>query len=164
MVSAQTKFDQFFERVGGADSLAGLQKVPVSTLPVALSFLSGKPDAPSKEAVKRATTAAYAKADTLLPDPHSLTRDEMASVNIYTQDNWGGPQSSLFRPLNKALRRTLQPDARTDVKIYWGYIRLLQHALFKMPKDESGTLYRGIKLNWPGAPTLAEYKVDLVRK
>ena len=59
VVSAQTKFDQFFERVGGADSLVGLQKVPVSTLPVALGFLSGKPDAPSKEAVKRATTASH---------------------------------------------------------------------------------------------------------
>lgn len=160
VVCATTKFDQFFERVGGADSLAGLQKVPVSTLPVALDFLSGKPGAPSKDSVKRATTAAYAKADALLPDLHSLTRDEIASVNMYTQDGWPGPQRNLFGPLNAALRS----EARTDVKIYWGYIRLLQHALFKLPKDESGTLFRGIKLNWPNAPSLAEYKDELVRK
>ena len=74
-------------------------------------------------------------------DPHSLTRDEIAAVNMYTQDGWPGPQRSLFRPLNAALRS----EARTDVKAYWGYIRLLQHALFKLPKDGSGTLLRGIK-------------------
>jgi hypothetical protein len=45
-----------------------------------------------------------------------------------------------------------------------GYIRLLQHALFKLPKDETGVLFRGIKLSWPGAPTLAEYKAELQRK
>ena len=155
VTSAQDKFQVFFDRVGGADSLAGLQHVPVSTLPVALSFLSGKPGAPSKEAVRVATVSAHAKADALLasgPDPHSLTRDEIAAVNMYTQDGWQGPQTSLFRPLNAALRS----EARTDVKMYWGYIRLLQHALFKLPKDESGVLFRGIKLNWPNAPTIEQ--------
>ena len=57
-------------------------------------------------------------------------------------------ESSLFRPLNAALRS----EARTGVKIYWGYIRLLQHALCKLPKDESGVLFRGIKLNWQLVP------------
>ena len=163
VTSAQDKFQVFFDRVGGADSLAGLQHVPVSTLPVALSFLSGKPGAPSKEAVRVATVSAHAKADALLasgPDPHSLTRDEIAAVNMYTQDGWQGPQTSLFRPLNAALRS----EARTDVKMYWGYIRLLQHALFKLPKDESGVLFRGIKLNWPNAPTLEQYREEMVRK
>eukprot|EP01044_Picomonas_judraskeda_P008952 COSAG03_NODE_1059_length_4930_cov_437.439661_2_plen_509_part_00 len=162
-VSAQDKFEAFFDRVGGAVSLEGLQTVPVSTLPVALSFISGQPGAPSKDAINVGTAAAYAKADALLAagaDPHSLTRDEIASVNMYTQDGWHGPQTSLFRPLNAALRS----EARTDVKIYWGYIRLLQHALFKMPKDQSGTLFRGIKLSWPGAPTLVAFMDELVRK
>ena len=52
--SAQSKFEGFFARVGGADSLAGLQHVPVSTLPVALSFLRGAPGAPSEAALREA--------------------------------------------------------------------------------------------------------------
>ena len=87
--TAQQKFEGFFARVGGADSLAGLQHVPVSTLPVALSFLRGAPGAPSEAALDRATAVAYAKADALLAagaEPHSLTRDEVAAANMYTQD------------------------------------------------------------------------------
>ena len=164
LTTAQAKFEDFFARVGGAGSLAGLQHVPVSTLPVALSFVEGHPGAPSKEALRAGTRVAHAKADALLrsagADPHSLNRDEIAAVNMYTQDGWPGPQRSLFRPLNAALRS----EARTDVKIYWGYIRLLQHALFKLPKDESGTLFRGIKLDWPDAPSLADYRAELLRK
>ena len=40
--TAQAKFEAFFERVGGADSLEGLQHVPVSTLPVAVDFIEGR--------------------------------------------------------------------------------------------------------------------------
>jgi hypothetical protein len=138
--------------------------VPISTLPVALTFLRGAPGAPPEAALRHATAVAYAKADALLVaggEPHSLTRDEIAAANLYTQDGWpAGPVRSLFRPLNAALRG----EARTDVKAYWGYIRLLQHALFKLPKDESGTLFRGIKLDWPGAPTPVAYMADMLRK
>ena len=162
--TAQEKFQDFFARVGGADSLAGLQHVPVATLPSALAFLRGAAGAPSDEALRAATRAAYAKADSVLSGasgPEVLTRDEAAAVNIYTQDDWlGAPPSSLFRPLNAALRS----EARLNVKAYWGYIRLLQHALFKLPKDQSGTLYRGVKLDWPGAPTLSDYREEMVRK
>eukprot|EP01046_Picozoa_sp_COSAG06_P034835 COSAG06_NODE_3685_length_5014_cov_4.732452_2_plen_728_part_00 len=161
--SAQAKFEAFYARVGGAGSLAGLQHVPVSTLPVALSFVEGHPGAPSEEALRAGRRVAYAKADALLAagaEPHSLTRDELAAANMYTQDGWPGPQRSLFRPLNAALRS----EARTDVKAYWGYIRLLQHALFKLPKDQSGVLFRGIKLDWPNAPSLADCKAELLRK
>ena len=80
-------------------------------------------------------------------EPHSAPRDEIAAANMYTQDGWAGSARSLFRPLNAALRS----EARTDVKVYWGYIRLLQHALFKLPKDESGTLCGRIKLDWRDA-------------
>ena len=149
--TAQQRFEGFFARVGGADSLAGLQHVPVSTLPVALSFLRGAPGAPSEAALDRATGVAYAKADAMLAAggaPQPLTRDEIAAANLYTQDGWaGGSPRNLFGPLNAALRSEAPPD----VKLYWGYIRLLQHTLFKLPKDESGTLFRGIKLSWPGA-------------
>ena len=164
--TAQEKFQQFYERVGGAQTLEGLQRVPVSTLPVALDFLRGVASAPSEPALREGTRVAYAKADGILSDaaatPEPLTRDELAAVNMYTQDGWAGPQStsSLFRPLNAALRS----EERLNVKAYWGYIRLLQHALFKLPKDESGVLYRGIKLDWPGAPTLSDYRAEMLRK
>ena len=49
--SANAKFAAFFERIGGAGSLAGLQNVPVSTLPVAISFIRGRPGAPSAAAL-----------------------------------------------------------------------------------------------------------------
>ena len=84
--TAQAKFEAFFERVGGADSLEGLQNVPVSTLPVAVDFIEG-PGSPSKDALARGVAAAYGKADALLaagPDPHGLTRDEIAAINLYT--------------------------------------------------------------------------------
>ena len=106
---------------------------------------------------------AYAKIDTLAaqgPDTWGLTRDEMAAIHLYTDDGLGGAAGCLFRPLNAVLRA----QGRADAKPYWGYIRLLQHALFKLPKDESGTLFRGIKLDWPGAPSLADYRTELLRK
>eukprot|EP01043_Picozoa_sp_COSAG02_P013354 COSAG02_NODE_532_length_20668_cov_28.281832_16_plen_770_part_00 len=159
--TAQEKFEGFYERVGGAESLEGLQHVPVATLPSALAFLRGVAGAPSEPALRGATRVAYAKADALLTGPEVLARDELAAVNVYTQDGWGGPApSSLFRPLNAALRS----EARPTVKAYWGYIRLLQHALFKLPADQSGVLYRGIRLDWPGAPSLADYRAEMVRK
>ena len=32
-----------------------------------------------------------------------------------------------------------------------------------LPKDESGVLFRGIKLNWPNAPTLEQQEADRAR-
>ena len=98
--TAQAKFAAFFERVGGADSLEGLQNVPVSTLPVAVDFIEG-PGSPSKEALARGVEAAYRKADALLaagPDPHGLTRDDIAAIHLYTQPN------DFYGNLNAALR------------------------------------------------------------
>ena len=67
-------------------------------------------------------------------------------------------------PCLDALRRLLTShcpalaaprQARDDVKCYWGYMRLLQHALFKLPKCGAGTIFRGIKA--PSPPiTLAQ--------
>jgi hypothetical protein len=135
--TAQTKFDAFLSRVGGADALAGLDKVPLASLDDALGFIKG-PGALSPETLRDAATTAYAKADGLLacgPDPHGLSRDEIAAVNIYTQQ-------ALHRQLNAAMRT----EVRSNVKAYWGYIRLLQHALFKLPKvSGSQAIFRGIK-------------------
>ena len=47
----------------------------------------------------------------------------------------------MYRPLNRAL----WSKERGAVKPFWGYIRLLQHALFKVPKCDAGAIYRGIK-------------------
>ena len=135
-VTVQTKFDAFFSRVGGASSLAGLQGVPVSSLPEAVSFICG-PACPAPAILEAAVARAYAKADALLaegPDPHGLSRDEIAAINLFTQD-------ALYRQLNEALRS----ETRSSVKAYWGYIRLLQHSLFKLPKSDAGTIFRGVK-------------------
>ena len=76
-LTVQSKFDAFFSRVGGASSLAGLQNVPISSLPEAVSFIRG-PACPAPAMLEVAVASAYAKADALLaagPDPHSLSRD-----------------------------------------------------------------------------------------
>jgi len=144
VLTVQAKFAVFLERVGGKDALQGLENVPVSGLVEATSFIVG-PNTPATAAMRRGVADALAKADSLLaegPDRYCLTRDEIAAIHLYTQDGWVGPERNLFRPLNAALRA----GERGDVKIWWGYIRLLQHALFKLPKDESGSLFRGIKV------------------
>ena len=68
----------------------------------------------------------------------------------------GGAVRNLF-----ALNAALRSEERTDVKVYWGYIRLLQHALFKLPKDETGTLFRGIKVTWIPLATLQAQLLQL---
>jgi hypothetical protein len=144
VLTVQAKFAVFLERVGGKDALQGLENVPVSGLAEATSFIVG-PNTPGAAAMRTGVANALAKADSLLaegPDRYCLTRDEIAAIHLYTQDGWVGPERNLFRPLNAALRA----GERGDVKIWWGYIRLLQHALFKLPKDESGSLFRGIKV------------------
>ena len=87
------RFDAFLSRVGQNSALVGFENVPVSDLRTAVSFIKGK-GAPSRDALDAAVAMAYAKADALLaegPDPHNLSRDEIAVINIYTQDFWGPP-------------------------------------------------------------------------
>jgi len=138
MVVAQRKFDQFFMRMGGADAIQGMDATPISSLREAVSFFTVS---------AQCIAAAEAKADELLsagPDEHGLSRDEIAAINLYTQE-------SVYRPLNRALFS----KERGAVKPYWGYIRLLQQALFKVPKCEAGAIiYRGIKNPYqdPAAP------------
>jgi hypothetical protein len=81
--------------------------------------------------------SAMAKADEILragPDEHGLNREEIAAINVYTQ-------KIMYEPLNRALWE----QKRGAVKPYWGYIRLLQQALFKVPRCEAHDIYRGIK-------------------
>jgi hypothetical protein len=47
------------------------------------------------------------------------------------------------------LNQALRSEQRESAKPLWVYVKLLQLALFKLPKDGSGTtLYRGIKIKW----------------
>jgi hypothetical protein len=134
--TAQAKFKAFYQRMGQAEAIQGLMDTPLSSLREAVAFITG-PGAPSQADLMAGCDEAEARADQLLaegPDEHGLEKDEIAAIHLYTQN-------LMFRPLNRAL----WSKEREAVKPYWGYIRLLQHALFKVPKSEAGTIYRGIK-------------------
>ena len=85
----------------------------------------------------------------------------MAAINLYTQDGWAAAVRNLFKPLNAALRDAESATARDELMVYWGYTRLLQHSLFKLPKDGSGTLLRGIKVNEQTWMPLHELRAEL---
>jgi hypothetical protein len=72
------------------------------------------------------------------PDPHGLTRDDIAAIHLYTQEN----------PIYGVLNQVLRSEQRDEIKRFWGYIKLLQTALFKLARDATGTLFRGIKVTW----------------
>jgi len=152
--AAHARFGAFLSRVAGVDSLAGLEDVPIASLGTALSFIYKDVvvnQVSTQAALELARDKAYDKADQLLgegPDPHGLSRDEIGAIHIYTQE------APVYRSLNAALRQ----NEREAVKPYWGYIRLLQHALFKLPKDTTGTLFRGAKVTWM---PLAELEAQL---
>ena len=57
----------------------------------------------------------------------AVTLDDVAAIHLYTQEN------PIYGTLNAALRS----ENRDTVKPYWGYIKLLQTALFKLPKDKT---------------------------
>jgi len=140
--TAEDKFEAFFSRMGTSTALDGLDHTPISSLHEAVEFIIGADGAPTEAMFRRGCDQAYAKADALLaPDEHGLTREEIAAIFMYTQENVGGGGRSLYSPLNRALFS----EARGAVKPYWGYLKLLQHALFKLPKCDAGAIYRGIK-------------------
>ena len=131
-----TTFDQFYARMGLDASIRGLDAIRVTSLQEALTFIKGQ-GAPSRSALASGLRHAEAKADELLedgPDEHGLTRDEIAAINLYTQE-------LMYEPLNRAL----WSKERGAVKPYWGFIRLLQQALFKVPKSTAAMIYRGIR-------------------
>ena len=154
--AANSKFEAFYSRMGGSAALAGLDAVPISSLREAVSHIVGAEGAPSEISFSRGCDRAYAKADELLapkPDEHGLNRDEIGAIFMYTQENLGGGGCSLYKPLNSALFS----EGRGVVICYWGYLRLLQHALLKLPKCDAGALYRGLK-----GPLYAPISEDLM--
>ena len=63
------------------------------------------------------------------PNKDSLTRDESASIFIYTME-WG--DQSLYVVLNAALRK----KDRSSLKPWFGYLKLFDTALKKLPSEQ----------------------------
>ena len=70
---------------------------------------------------------------------HGLTHDESASIYIYTMD-WG--EQNLYQVLNALLRM----EDRTVLKPWFGYLKLFDTALQKLP-DQRINLWRGINVD-----------------
>ena len=68
VLTAQQRFAAFVKRMEGKDALAGLESVPISSLPQAVRFIGEAVQAgsPSAEELARGVARAYAKADALL--------------------------------------------------------------------------------------------------
>jgi hypothetical protein len=80
-----------------------------------------------------------AKNECHFPSEHDLTRDESASIYLYTMD-WG--EQSLYRVLNEALR-----EKDRSVLVPWhGYLKLFNTALQKLPSHDMN-LWRGINVD-----------------
>lgn len=134
--TASALFEDFYERMQQGAAIQGIDLEPMITLRQALMKIAGD-GAPFKEELNAGCEEAEARADLLLrlgPDEYNLTRDEIAAIHLYTQE-------VLYKSLNRALWST-DPGA---VRPYWAYLKLLQHALFKLPKCTTGVIYRGIK-------------------
>ena len=128
---AQAKFTAFLRRMGAADVLQGMEHGPMLSLKDALTFITGAGEVP-----QNAVDLAFRFADELLKagdDEHGLTRDEIAAVNLYTQN-------AIYQPLNRAL----WSEDFNACKEYWAFIRLLTQALFKIPETSAGAVYRAI--------------------
>ena len=72
------------------------------------------------------------------PCQYGLTPDEIAAINIYTQ------QTPLFETLNSLLR----DENRKVVRPYFSYLRLFLGGLVKLPRYR-GTVFRGMHGNLP---------------
>ncbi|CAF0890204.1 unnamed protein product [Adineta steineri] len=70
------------------------------------------------------------------PSEHGLTRDESASIYVYTME-WG--EQTLYRILNKTLRN----ENRHLCKIWFPYLKLFDTALNKLPTVKE-IVWRGI--------------------
>jgi hypothetical protein len=77
-----------------------------------------------------------AKTECHFPSEHGLTREESASIYLYTMD-WG--DQSLYRLLNEALR----VKDRSVLVPWHGYLKLLYTALQKLPSLKQN-LWRGV--------------------
>ena len=79
-----------------------------------------------------------AKTKCTYPSPHGLTRDESASVYIYSME-WGS--KSLYKMINTSLRETRSDSTRP----WYSYLKLIITALLKLPIYH-GNVWRGEKI------------------
>ena len=139
--SAHSQFAAFLQELGTSTDVA------IATLPVALDAIA-RAGVLKAEELAAGLELAYKKADELLRgrlvDDNGLSRDEIAAVHLYTQENLVRPQEdgppNIYWPMNRALRM-LHFDV---VRAFWLYIMLLQSALLKIPPAKDA-LYRGLR-------------------
>ena len=73
---------------------------------------------------------------------HGLTRDESASIRLYTME-WHDDDKSLYSILNHALRMS----NRKALRPWFKYLKLFLTALVKIPCAPSQTVWRGLRKN-----------------
>ena len=69
-----------------------------------------------------------------------LSRDESASIRLYTME-WSDGERSLYRVLNKTLKST----DRTELRPWFKYLKLFLTALVKLPCAPPQTVWRGVR-------------------
>ena len=72
-------------------------------------------------------------------DPHGLNRQQIAALNLYTHENLGSPEQSLFKVLNRALN---ERDRRHIVP-FFPYIKLFATGARQLPNACPLRLWRG---------------------
>jgi hypothetical protein len=78
-------------------------------------------------------------------DPHGLGLHEVASINLYTEENLGNEDQSFFRVLNMALNSR----DRRQVVPFFPYIKLFVTAVRKLPNTCPLKIWRGFPTQQP---------------
>lgn len=86
------------------------------------------------------TYVSAALQNTPLEPADGLTRDESASIRLYTME-WRREQQSLYAVLNYTLRST----DRTNLQPWYRYLKLFLTALAKLPCAPSQAVWRGVR-------------------
>lgn len=127
-----TLFDEEFQYV------SGINAVPVVSLWVAIESLQAVLGSQIIDAVRVALGVAewfFAGRSAENRNPFKLTRDEVASINLYTQE------TPLYRELNLALRSR---NRLVLLEPFYHFLRIFLGALYKLPTRRM-TLYRGVR-------------------
>lgn len=132
-------------KVRQLEPISGIDKIPVVSLAESLMKCDDV-----REISLDVVQAADEFAEDLLfmsggKDSNSLTRDEIAAVNAYSQ-------KALFRVLNSRLR----DEDRSKLVQWFPYLKLLCQALLKIP-DTQATVFRGVN---PTVDITCDYKKD----
>jgi hypothetical protein len=72
-------------------------------------------------------------------DPHGLSRQQIAALNLYTHENLGSPEQSLFKVLNRALNER----DRWHIVPFFPYIKLVATGARQLPNACPLRLWRG---------------------